>query len=203
MNVEPLKRKPRPVSRLHDRALDDLRYIRETMERAGAFTAVSGWGQVFVGASALVAAWVASTRVTTGPWLATWLVEASTAFVIAGVTTHRKARAAGESLFSAPGRKFALSFVPAMLLGVALTVVLYRAGMTRDLPGVWLMVYGTAVVACGAFSVRVVPVMGLAFMAVGLAALFAPAAWGDIFMAIGFGGLHLVFGAVIARKYGG
>jgi len=203
MNVEPLKHTPRPVSRLQDRALDDLRYIRETMERAGAFTAVSGWGQVFVGASALVAAWIASTRVTTGAWLATWLVEATAAFVIAGLTTHQKARAAGESLFSAPGRKFALSFIPAMLLGAALTVVLYRAGMTQALPGVWLMVYGTAVVACGAFSVRVVPVMGLTFMAVGATALIAPPAWGDIFMAIGFGGLHLVFGAVIARKFGG
>ncbi|MDX1389417.1 MAG: hypothetical protein R3344_09530 [Acidobacteriota bacterium] len=203
MSVEPLKKKPRRVARLQDRALDDLRYIRDTMERAGAFTHVSGWGQVFVGATALVAAWVASTRATPGAWLATWLTGATAAFVIAGVSTHQKARAAGESLFSAPGRKFTLSFVPAMVLGAVLTAVLYRAEMMAALPGMWLMVYGTAVVACGAFSVRVVPVMGLAFMAVGAAAFAAPVGWGDIFMAIGFGGLHLIFGAIVARKYGG
>jgi hypothetical protein len=84
-----------------------------------------------------------------------------------------------------------------------LTAVLLKAGLFGALPGVWLLLYGTGVVTGGAFSVRTVPVMGLGFMVLGSAALLAPAAWGDAMMACGFGGLHIVFGSVIAWRHGG
>jgi hypothetical protein len=84
-----------------------------------------------------------------------------------------------------------------------LTVVLWRGQMANALPGTWLLLYGTAVVAGGAFSVRIVPVMGMCFMLLGAAALYAPAAWGDYLMAAGFGGLHVIFGVIIARRHGG
>jgi hypothetical protein len=173
------------------------------MERAGAFTAVSGWGQVAVGVSALAAAGVAAGQSRVEGWLATWLGAALTAFLIAGWTSYRKAKAAGDPLFSAPARRFGLGFAPAMVVGALLTVFLYRAGLVSGLPGTWLLVYGAAVVAGGTFSVRIVPVMGVCFMALGVGALFSPAAWGDLFMAAGFGGLHIVFGLVIAWRYGG
>ena len=202
MTTEPL-RTPRQVEALHDRAMDDLRFIRKTMESAGGFTAVSGWGQVLAGVSALAAGLVASRQSTTEGWLATWLVAAAVAFALSALTSQRKAQAAGESLFSGPGRKFLLGFVPAIVVGALLTVFFYRAGLTGGLPGTWLLVYGTAVVAGGAFSVRVVPVMGICFMVVGAVALFSPPDWVDLFMALGFGGIHIVFGVIIARGYGG
>jgi hypothetical protein len=185
------------------RAADNLRYIRETMERAGSFTAVPGWGGVAIGLTAIAAAFVAARHGTGEAWLATWLAEALLAFAIAGAAMVWKSRAAKMPLLSGPGRKFALSFAPPLLVGALLTVVLFRAGYATVLPGMWLLLYGTAVVAGGAFSVRVVPVMGLCLMAAGAAALFSPASWGNWFMAAGFGGLQIVFGLVIARKYGG
>ena len=71
------------------------------------------------------------------------------------------------------------------------------------LPGCWLLLYGAAAATGGAFSVRIVPILGLCFMALGVVAFAVPAAWGHWFMAAGFGGLHIGFGLVIARKYGG
>ena len=203
MTSEPAHHPSRTVEALHDRAMADLRYIRETMESAGAFTAVSGWGQVLAGTAALAAGVVASRQPGSRTWLVTWLAAAAVAFTISGIASHRKARAAGESLFSAPGRKFLLSFAPVMAVGGLLTAFLYGAGLAAGLPGMWLLVYGAAVIAGGAFSVRVVPVMGSCFMAVGAAALFSPAAWGDAYMVAGFGGLHIVFGLIIARRHGG
>lgn len=202
MTIQPLQTN-RQVEALHDRAMNDLRYIRKTMERAGAFTAVSGWGQVLAGSAALAAGLIAHRQSTIEGWLTTWLAAATVAFAISALTSQRKAQAAGESLFSAPGRKFLLSFVPALVVGALLTAFFYRAGLTAGLPGTWLLVYGTAVVAGGAFSVRVVPVMGVCFMALGAVALFSPAGWADLFMALGFGGLHILFGLIIARGYGG
>ena len=183
--------------------MDNLRFIRATMERATAFTAVPGWGLVAMGLTALAAAPLAAYQDGTSGWLAIWLSEAALAFVIAIVAIRRKARAVHMPLLSGPVRRFAFSFAPPMCAGMLLTFALYRAGLVAALPGAWLLLFGVAVITGGAFSVRIVPVMGLAFMLAGAVALVTPAPWGNWLMAAGFGGLQIVFGAVIARKYGG
>jgi len=197
--------RPRPAEPvgLDDRARDNLRFIRETMERAGSFTAVPGWGGVAVGITALGAAVVASRQSSTLAWLMAWLCEAAVAGCIAAWTTFNKARATGSSLFSGPGRRFVYSFAPPLFVGAVLTLVLARMGDAQPVPGVWLLLYGTGVVTGGAFSIRIVPLMGLCFMVLGIVALFCPWSWGNAFLAGGFGALHIVFGGLIARKYGG
>lgn len=187
---------------LHERAMDNLRYIRETMERASAFTAISGWGQVAIGVTALGAALIAHGQ-TIGIWLAVWTAEAFISLLIAGWSIDRKARASGLPLLSGPGRKVAFSLSPPLFAGLLLTLVFYQAGLTSYIPGVWLLLYGTGVITGGMFSVPIVPLMGVCFMALGAAALFAPAALSTWFMAAGFGLVHIVFGLIIARKYGG
>jgi len=197
--TQPLRDPPTP---LHSHALDNLQFIRDTMERATAFTAISGWGLVAVGLSALAAAWVASAQ-PRPVWLAIWLGEGLVAFLIAGGATVRKARASKAPLLSMPGKRFALSFTPPMLVGALLTAALSVRGIYTLLPGAWLLLYGTGIVTGGAFSIPVVPVMGMCFMLLGAAALVAPVSWEAWVMAAGFGALHVVFGVLIARRYGG
>ncbi len=203
-SVRPIQ-KVTPVEEpaLHIRAMDNLAFIRDTMERAGAFTAVSGWGMVIVGVAALTAAAIAARQPTEVAWLNTWLAAALLAPVIMIAAIIRKARAARLPLMSGAGRKFLLSFSPPMVVGALLTIQLYNLGMYDVLPGLWLLTYGTAVVTGGAFSVRVVPVMGFCFMIAGAIALFTSPATNDILMAAAFGGLHIVFGIPIARRHGG
>jgi hypothetical protein len=188
---------------LHERAMDNLRYIRETMERASAFTGISGWGQVAIGGTALIAVLVAARQASFQGWLAVWIAEVVVALLIAGWSMDRKARAAQVPLLSGPGRKVAFSLSPPIFVGGLLTVVLYQAGLTNAIPGVWLLLYGTGVVTGGMFSVRIVPIMGLCFMGLGAVTLFSPPALANWFLAAGFGGLHIVFGVIIARRYGG
>ncbi len=201
--VSPLRSpKPEPIP-IDARAADHLRYIRETMERAAEFTAVPGWGGVAMGLTAIGAAWVASRQHSPRAWLTVWLVEAFVAVAIAGSSAATKAHRGSAGLFTGPGRKFLLSFTPPIIVGGLLTFALFQAGVQSVLPGVWLLLYGTAIVTGGAFSVRVVPVMGLALMGLGAIALFAPSNWGDAFMAVGFGALQIGFGLWIARNHGG
>ncbi len=184
------------------KAADNLRFIRDTMERAAAFTAVPGWGGVIIGVTALSSGTVAFGRPLREQfWI--WFIEALLALGIAGLALRWKSKRLALSLQSRPARRALLSFMPPLLAGAILTAVLYRLHIFGVTPGLWLLLYGAAVVTGGAFSVRIVPVMGLCFMFMGALALLAPASWGDIFLMLGFGGLHVAFGVVIARRYGG
>ena len=198
--VRPASRAPIPIDA---RAADHLRYIRETMERAGEFTAVPGWGGVAMGTTALLAAFFASRQPTPERWLSIWLIEAFVGVVVASSAAATKAHRANARLFSGPGRKFLLSFLPPIVVGGLLTFALSAAGFYRLLPGVWLLLYGTAIMTGGAFSVRPVPVMGLCLTLIGAAALFLPRSLGDLCMVLGFGFVQIGFGLWIARRYGG
>lgn len=196
--MEPIRLVP-----LHDRAMDNLRYIRETMERATPFTGISGLGEIAIGATALLASVLAARQTTFNSWLAVWLADGFISVLIAGWSMDRKARAVQMPLVSGPGRKAVFSLSPPLIAGAVLTIVLVRAGLTNAIPGVWLLLYGTGVITGGMFSVRAVPAMGLCFMGLGALALFSPPTFANWFMAVGFGGLHVLFGAIIVRKYGG
>jgi len=188
---------------LEDRAIDNLRFIRETMESAASFTAVPGWGGVLMGLSVLPAAFFAARQSSPEAWLSVWLAEAALAVAIGIAAVLRKARRAGLPVLFAPGRRFLMSLSAPLAVGALATLPLYRGGQTEALPGLWLLLYGAAVVAGGVVAVRVVPLMGFCFMLVGAVALFAPPAWGNALMAAGFGGLHVLFGLIIARRHGG
>lgn len=194
--------RPEPVE-LHAHAMDNLRYIRQTIEAAGSFTAVPGIGGMLMGSTALAAAWLADRQVDTGHWLTVWIAEGFVALLVGVAGAAVKSRRVGMPILSGPGRKFIAGSAPAMLAAAMLTAVLFRAGMSSLLPGTWLLLYGTGVVSGGGASVRVVPLMGACFMLAGAAALLLPASAGDIVLAAGFGGLHILFGTIIAVKYGG
>jgi hypothetical protein len=196
---------PRPI---HDKALDNLEFIRSTMERAGSFTAVSGWGMVLIGLAGVVLANHAGavtqpSAAAQSHWLWTWLLAAALGVTIGVTSMIIKARRAGEAMTQGPARKFGLGVLPPFFVGALLTYVLWNAKQIQLLPAVWLLCYGAGVMTGGAFSLRIVPVMGLFFLALGTMALFAPASWGAWLLAAGFGGLHILFGLIIARRYGG
>jgi|SRR5215471_11018295 len=203
MGSVPARPKSREPVALHAHAMDNLRFIRETMERAGSFTAVPGLGGMLMGLSALGAAVLAGRQAGIDAWLAIWVVEAFVAVFIGVIAAARKARAGKASLLSGPGQKFALGLAPSIFVAALLTAVLYRAGLYAVIPGIWLLLYGTGILSGGAFSVPVVPVMGICFVALGAVTVFCPLAWSHWLLAAGFGGLHLVFGAIIAARYGG
>ena len=188
---------------LHGHAADNLRFIRDAMSRAGQFTAVPGWGGVTMGMTALATAALASRATDRTEWLMWWFGDAAVAIAIAVVTMRWKARRLELPLLTAPAKRFALAYVPPLAAGAVLTAVFFTGGLAPRLPGMWLLLYGVAIATAGTLSVRVVQITGLTFMAVGAASLAAPARFGDAFMAAGFGGLHIVFGLIIARNHGG
>ncbi|MEX2262504.1 MAG: hypothetical protein WD696_11170 [Bryobacteraceae bacterium] len=190
-----------PVS-LESRAAENLRYIRETIERANTFTAVPGWGGLWMGVTSIAAGVLASRQADFSGWLLIWLAEASVALTIGIVALRLKARATGQVLWSRPARKFALAFAPPVAAAGVLTVALWRAGAGAVIPGTWLALYGVAVMGAGAFSVPAVPTMGVGFLVLGCIALLLPS-FGNLALICGFGVMHIVFGLIITRRHGG
>ena len=191
-----------PVS-IGERAFDNLRFIRETMERSTHFTAVPGYGGILMGATAIGAAFVANQQAYLRNWLIVWVAEAVLAFAIGLLGMWQKSKIANVSLASAPARKFAMSFLPPLVCGIVITLGLWRFEHYEVMIPVWILLYGAAVVCGGAFSVKAVPIMGWCFITLGAIAFFIPAGFGNSLMAFSFGILHIVFGVIIARKYGG
>ena len=193
---------PDDPTALGDRALENLSFIRNTMERATSFTGVPGWGGVVMGCTALVATEVARRAATPEDWLRVWLVEGVVAFLIGAWSLGRKSRRLQGTAFTRPARQFFLSFAPPVLAGALLTAGLWQAGQAQILPGTWLLLYGTGVVTGGAFSVRAVPLMGVVLIVIGAVALSWPA-WGAAGLAVGFGAVQIAFGLYIAWRHGG
>jgi hypothetical protein len=191
-----------PVN-ISDRALDNLKFIRETMERSTHFTAVPGYGGMLMGATAVVAAYIAQQQPYLRDWLVVWLTEAGLAFAIGLLAMWQKSKLSGTSLVSVPARKFAYGFAPPLAAGVAVTLGMWRYEHYEMMAPVWMLLYGAAVATGGAFSVRLVPVMGWVFIMLGAVAFALPASYGNIMMGASFGLTHIVFGAVIAKRYGG
>jgi len=191
-----------PVS-IGERAFDNLRFIRETMERSTHFTAVPGYGGILMGATAIGAAFVANQQIYLRNWLIVWVAEAVLAFAIGLLAMWQKSKIANVSLASAPARKFAMSFLPPLVCGIVITLGLWRFEHYEVMIPIWILLYGAAVVCGGAFSVKAVPIMGWCFITLGAIAFFIPAGFGNSLMAFSFGILHIVFGVIIARKYGG
>ncbi len=191
---------PAPI---HEHALNNLRYIREAMERASAFTSIPGWGGVGVGLTALATAALSHSFAGSREWLLAWLAEAVVAAIIASFAMVRKARRSNVSFRGVASRRFFTSYFAPLIAGAALTYVLQRAGLYEVLPATWLLLYGASFVGSGATSIPVVPVMGVCFMLLGGVACLAPMNAGNILLGFGFGGLHVIFGVLIARRYGG
>jgi len=191
-----------PVT-LGDRAMDNLAFIRETMERSVSFTAVPGYGGMMMGVTAVAAAVIASRQGYVRNALFVWGCEAALGLMIGLFAMWQKSKIADESLTSAPARKFAMSFLPPLVVGVVIVLGLWQNDVWDLMAPICMLCYGAAVVCGGAFSVRVVPVMGWCFIVLGVVAFVLPPTYSDLMMALSFGVLHIIFGAVIAKRYGG
>lgn len=199
---DPQKQQTATTTSLHHAAEDNLRYIRAAMESATSFTGVSGKGYVLGGITALLAAWIGEQQPSPAAWLAVWMLELVVAAALMLLLVARKAASQGQTLWSGSGKKLFMAFLPAMSVGALLTLAFFLQGYSLLLPGIWLSLYGAAVMTAGAHSIRLIPVMGASFIALGGLMLLGLVPM-HLTLALGFGGLHILFGLIIWRHHGG
>lgn len=184
-------------------AVENLRYIRSTIEAAHTFTTVPGKGCIAMGLTALVAVGIESIPQLASYWLGVWVGAAVVACASALWFMEQKARAQGLSLRRAVAKRFFMTLAPAFIAGAILTAALAGRVDREIVTGMWLLLYGTGLAACGLFAIPAVFTAGLAFMALGTATLWLPPGSAHVVLALGFGGIHLVLGTTIMRHHGG
>jgi hypothetical protein len=195
-----LSSKPTPIDA---GAVENLRYIRDTIEAAGTFTTVPGKGCIAMGITALTAAALELAPGLASAWLQIWVGAAIMASACALFFMEEKAKAQGLSLRRAVARRFFMTMVPAFVAGGVLTAALVGDVPRSSITGIWLLLYGCGLAACGVFAIPAVLAAGLAFMAFGTVALGLPSPWSPGILALGFGGLHIALGVIILRDHGG
>ena len=187
---------------IESRALGTLAYIRSSIESSGSM-AVPGMAGITMGAIGVIATIVASVPSTAPYWLQIWLVAAAIALAVGGAMMAREAAQSGHARYLGPVRKFLLCLCPALFAGAVLTFVLWNSGATRLIPGVWLLLYGCAVLSASTVTIprtmKLICIMGSLFMLLGLSAFVASPAMHTSILGLGFGALHSIFGVLIGR----
>jgi hypothetical protein len=196
----PRRIEPTPID---SGALENLRYIRSTIEAAHTFTTVPGKGCIAMGITALVAVGFESIPQLKPHWLGIWVAAAIVACGSALWFMEQKARAQGLSLRRAVAKRFFMTLAPAFIAGAVLTAALVGIVDRELVTGMWMLLYGAGLAACGLFAIPAVFTAGLAFMGLGIATLWLPPGSAHIVLALGFGGIHLALGTTIVRHHGG
>lgn len=200
--AEELKRRGTTES-IGSGAAENLRYIRNTIEAAQTFTTVPGKGCIAMGIAAIAASVLEGIPALSAHWLPIWLTAAVLSCAIALYFMEQKARMQGLSLRRTVATRFFLTLTPAFVAGGILTVALTDIVGRDIIAGIWLLLYGVGIAACGLFSIPVVLIAGFAFMGLGTVALAAPAGWAPWLLGAGFGGIHLLLGGLIVKDHGG
>lgn len=203
MTASPSQRPRAEPTPIDSGAVENLRYIRSTIEAAHTFTTVPGKGCIAMGITALVAVGLESVPALAAHWLTIWIGAAVVAFGAALWFMEQKAHAQGLSLRRAVARRFFMTLAPAFLSGAILTAALAGHVDRELMTGMWLLLYGSGLAACGLFAIPAVFTAGSAFMGLGTATLLLPPGSAQVVLALGFGGIHLALGVAIVRHHGG
>jgi hypothetical protein len=190
---------------------ENLLYIRKTMEAAGQITAVPGWCLLAAGVLSVAGA-AFNAFVTGAPWspgpypymaLATWSVVLCVSVAVVSFGMYLKGRQTCAPIQPPLLRKLIWSLCPSLFVGGLLTGIAVRSQKLEWLPVIWLGCYGAAVTNGGQVSVAPVRYMGLSFLLAAAGAALSPPGAGLLWLALGFGWLHIIYGAYIARRHNG
>ncbi len=185
---------------IESRALSTLAFIRTSIESSTAIV-VPGMAAIVMGAIGLAAAALAARW--PGRWLEIWMLAGGAGFGLGGAIVARQITRRGGVRYLGPAKKFLLCLCPVLLAAALLTLVLWVNGLPSALPGLWLLLYGCALLSAStvmsARITRLVGTMGALFGALGIATFALPSGWHTLTLGAGFGGLHLVYGLRIRR----
>lgn len=202
--------------------MKDLSHIRSLMEKSTKFISLSGWSGILVGVYTLIAVaflmwklkitWFVFGRVdSTMTFMSSEdpvrvFVMTGALLLLASVATGvymalKKAGRAGQAAWNPASQTMLLSVAGPLLTGGMLAVLSLFMGYYAVIAPFFLIFYGLGLYAGSHFSFKELRVLGILEILLGLLA-YLYMQFGLLFFAIGFGVLHILYGAIIIKKYG-
>jgi len=210
-----------------DEAQDRIQEIQRIMERATLWTILPGTASVIGGLLVLVGCGVSCLmfRLIGDPqfslidfacllqlplntqiaFCVMWFLIVVAGFVLEIHFAQVQAKRQGVSTKGRPAKLTVLSLTPSIIIAMVLTVKFLiptelRPHEIQYIGPIWMMLYGIGVYTAGLFSIRAPRILGLAFIAAGIASLLVFQQYGVVTVALSFGLLHIVFGLTVLGK---
>ena len=192
--------------------IEDIKAIREMMEKSTKFLSLSGFSGIIAGVAALMGACIAyyllrDPSFSDYSWMHKMLLLLSDAIgvlvisIVASVwLSWRKAKRKGETLFNRTTYRILYSLaVPLVAGGIFCLIYMLKGELSTVISGT-LMFYGLALVNASKYTYGEIHYLGLIEIALGLAAALYGSC-GLIFWALGFGVCHIIYGLAMYMKY--
>ncbi|MCC4213898.1 hypothetical protein [Leeuwenhoekiella parthenopeia] len=204
--------------------LQDISEIKNMMNRSTRFMSISGLSGILAGVYALAASAYAHYRLSTVPEYQNQsaLGEYITDFIIAynllgdllltafitlilavatgAIFTVRKAKKLNEDIWNPVSKRLLANFTVPLITGGLFCLVLLQYDIVGLVAPATLIFYGLALINASKFTVGDIKYLGLANVLIGLVATQF-VGYGLYFWALGFGVFHIIYGAIMYRKY--
>jgi hypothetical protein len=154
---------------------------------------------IAVGTVGLAATVLTSVAAFRSLWLPIWLVAAVTGACLGALSLTGPSDSAIQSRHVIAVFRMYSRLLPSLFAGAVLTAVLWHTGLTRAVPGVWLLLYGCALIQASSVASGGMALLGSLFALLALVAFCAPQSGQLPILGIGFGELHILYGVVTLR----
>jgi len=198
--------------------LDDIKDIKNIMDRSTKFISLSGLSGISAGILALIASYIAYRLVyfdqnylvdriavinyKTLIQLLLIAVATKLLAILLGIFfTSKKAKKNGQKMWDAQARRFYINLLIPLITGGLLCLVLLIRGYVSLVAPMTLIFYGLGLVNASNHSISDIRSLGIIEIILGLIAVCF-VGYGLIFWAIGFGVMHIIYGIVMHYKYG-
>jgi hypothetical protein len=201
-----------------EKYIQDLRQIKEIMDRSSKFITLSGLSGVAAGVIALAGAWYAYNYIYTesdfyGYQMVTISPESIVSIIGLGVLililaigagiffTAQKAKKANQKVWNSQAKRLLINLSIPLVTGGLLSLIFLSRGFIGIIAPLTLIFYGLALVNASKYTHEEIRSLGIIEIALGLLSAYF-IGFGLLFWAIGFGLLHIVYGIIMHYRYG-
>lgn len=200
-----------------EKYIDDIREIREMMDKSSRFISLSGWSGVSAGIFALLGAYIGYRNIYVDPsysaydrivlssenWWTLLLIAITTLLlsIIFGIYfTTRKARQNNQPIWGSTSKRLVVNLMIPLIAGGILCLMLLMKGYIGLVAPMTLLFYGLSLVNASKYTLSEMKSLGILEIVLGLVAIQF-IGYGLIFWAVGFGLLHIIYGIIMHFRY--
>lgn len=195
--------------------IEDLKDIKDMMNKSSKFISLSGWSGISIGILALLASLIAYQRILSYKDISVYNTGwglANELFVIGFITlfvslfmgiifTYQKSKRLGQKIWNQQTKNLLWNLFIPLVIGGALCLSLFNQGLFIYIAPLTLIFYGLALINASKYTFTEIRSLGITNCVLGLLGINF-VGYGLLLWSIGFGILHIIYGILMKVKHG-